>query len=827
MYSLKRNAKRLLLVLVAFALIFGLIGCGGTDEEPKEPTLQEKLETAVGSIVMENIATLSSNLVLPEKARGEYDIVWTISESEYAEIGTNRSGAPMIKISRPESTEGYKKFVITATISKDGATASREWEGYVKPLAEGVKVLTAAGVKAAEINASVLITGKVLIVCKSAGFWVVDETGAVYVYGAPGDVQPGDTVTVSGNKTVYYSLVEIEKPGITIDEEGDGTYPYAEIATVGTADDIFAFKSTDQENYGKVMTIEGYVVDDPQGAYTYGIQDFKSGNAVTVYNSCTNNDALDKLKEMKGQYVKATIIVYDYHSNGYWRVLAIASEIEAAEVPVLSDQEKVASTKEQLTAAFDGKTIYADIDLPKTNDFEGLTISWVSDKPEVLSAEGVKGTSPEIENVVKLTATITSGSLTETLEITINVFMLAKTSVKYALYTSDLGGDTVWVEGKIVALDVDGYFYLADETGVIYVRTKLTDDVAALGDSVKVIGKTSFYNNKNKQYTRQMAASSITKLETEVTPLAAIQTTISGFPALDVADGLLTDLGYAQIKGNSAYGKIIEITGYVQTRGTYGNIYLCETTEETSAGILYYYKSSYQNEIKELVGKLVKFTCVIYDASAGDGWRLGSCLSYEEVTTPIAFEPTPGAITIAEAIAAAKDTEVIVEGVVKYASVGNGIIVEDSTGTIFVYDKTLTGFVAGDIVSVSGKKGEYNSSPQIGTATVTRKGTSSYVYTYETNTLAEINAMSNADKTIFGKVFKVTGTLVASGNYVNIKFGDVTQNLYNDAFNLSILKPLVGQEVELLVVIYNYYAKGSVYNLFPIATTVRVITPGA
>ena len=112
MYSLKRNAKRLLLVLVAFALIFGLIGCGGTDEEPKEPTLQEKLETAVGSIVMENIATLSSNLVLPEKASGEYDIVWTISESEYAEIGTNRSGAPMIKVSRPESTEAIKNLLL-------------------------------------------------------------------------------------------------------------------------------------------------------------------------------------------------------------------------------------------------------------------------------------------------------------------------------------------------------------------------------------------------------------------------------------------------------------------------------------------------------------------------------------------------------------------------------------------------------------------------------------------------------------------------------------------------------------------------------------------
>ena len=823
MCILKRNIKRLLLVLVAFALSFGLIGC---KEQEKEPTLQETLESAVGSIVMENIATLASNLVLPEKAGGEYDIVWTISESEYAIITTNRSGAPMIKVSRPESAEGYKAFVVTATISKDGATASREWEGYVKPLAEGIQVMTAAEIKAADVNTKVLITGKVLIVCKSAGFWVADETGAVYVYGSVGDVQPGDTVIVTGDKTFYYSLTEIENPGITIDEEGDGTYPYAEVATVGTVDEIFTFESTDQSKYGKVMTIEGTVVDDPQGAYTYGIQDFKSGKAVTVYDSNTNKDALDKLKEMKGQYIKATVVVYDFHSNGYWRVLAIASEIEAAEIPVMSDQEKVATTKEQLTSSFDGKTIFADIALPTTNDFEGLTISWASDKPEVLSAAGVKGTSSEIENVVKLTATITSGTVTDTVEVSINVFMLAKTNVKYALYTCDLGGATVWLEGKIVALDVDGYFYLADEAGVIYVRTKLPEGVV-LGDSVKVIGNTTTYTSSGKQYTRQMTATSIAKLETEVTPIAAIPATIADFPVLEAENKVLTELANAQIKGNSAYGKIIEITGYVQTRGSYGNIYLCETAEETSTGIYYYYKSIDQDAIKALAGKLVKFTCVVYDASGSDGWRLGSCLSYEEVTAPIAFEPTPGAITIAEAVAAAKDTEVIIEGVVKYASVGNGIIVEDATGSIFVYDKTLTGFVPGDKVSVAGKKGEYNSGPQLGTATVTRKGTGSYVYHYDTNTLAEVNAMSNADKTIFGKVFKITGTLVASGNYVNIKFGDVTQNLYNDAHNLSILKPLVGEEVELLVVIYNYYSKNAVYNLFPIAETIKVITPAA
>jgi hypothetical protein len=41
------------------------------------------------------------------------------------------------------------------------------------------------------------------------------------------------------------------------------------------------------------------------------------------------------------------------------------------------------------------------------------------------------------------------------------------------------------------------------------------------------------------------------------------------------------------------------------------------------------------------------------------------------------------------------------------------------------------------------------------------------------------------------------------------------------------LKPLVGEEVELLVVIYNYYSKNAVYNLFPIAETIKVITPAA
>ena len=59
----------------------------------------------------------------------------------------------------------------------------------------------------------------------------------------------------------------------------------------------------------------------------------------------------------------------------------------------------------------------------------------------------------------------------------------------------------VSLKGKVVALDVDGYFYLADSTGVIYVRTKLPEGVVS-GDNVVVDGQTSVYLNSNKQYPR-------------------------------------------------------------------------------------------------------------------------------------------------------------------------------------------------------------------------------------------------------------------------------------------------------------------------------------
>src|SRR5574344_1553001 len=101
MSFIRNNARKLMILIIALVLCFGFAGCNKDSEK------DDVLETAVAGIVMDkSIGTLASNLVLPEKAAGKYPITWTIEANDYAEIGTNREGLQMIKISRPESSKG-------------------------------------------------------------------------------------------------------------------------------------------------------------------------------------------------------------------------------------------------------------------------------------------------------------------------------------------------------------------------------------------------------------------------------------------------------------------------------------------------------------------------------------------------------------------------------------------------------------------------------------------------------------------------------------------------------------------------------------------------
>ena len=131
-------------------------------------------------------------------------------------------------------------------------------------------------------------------------------------------------------------------------------------------------------------------------------------------------------------------------------------------------------------------------------------------------------------------------------------------------------------------------------------------------------------------------------------------------------------------------------------------------------------------------------------------------------------EPTPGdAKTIAEAIAAADNTGVVIENATVIGIYGRGALLEDATGRILAYSGSPVDVVVGDVVKVEGTMSTYGGLRQIGgTVTFTKSGTTSYTY-------PSPKAMDGAafDAYLSNPVIEYveyTGTLAISGYYYNV-----------------------------------------------------------
>lgn len=638
------SIKKIWLILLVCVLSLGFVACGEeeVEEEPKLTTEQELQKVLNGVIVDASIKKLVSDLELPNMANGEYYISWSIDEkySEYAKIEEYGEGKQKIVIVRPEIGEAWAEFVLVGEIGGGVTKVKREWaECYVMPKQPATKVNTTSLFN--EVQGSyVEITGQAIYKNGKHGIWIKDNFGTAYIYTEKTgelEVNVGDTFTVTGTKDLYCSLLEVKD--VTLDKESvkEGTFDYKEEVIESNVDTLASYApvgSTYTKDQlavlGKFYKISGKIIDDPNDKYTYAVENPATGKSVVIYDSALADGVKDKVASLKGKYAEMVVLYNDFYSTGFGRVVPILDSIKETEAPTLSDQDKVNNTVATLQKLLSEKVV-EDIALPTSNEYDGLTIEWVSNKPEVLSAEGKFGTSENKEEQVELTAVIKLGEITKEEKFTVTVAFASEVSVAEAVKACDGDSKVVSLKGKVVALDADGYFYLADSTGVIYVRTKLPEGVVS-GDNVVVDGQTSVYLNSNKQYTRQINANNISKIEEEVAVMEAVKTAISDFPSLEAESGVLSDAAIETIKAYSNYGKLVEITGFVKIRGSYGNAYICEANDDTSAGLLVYYKSDKQDELKAYEGKKVTVVICVYDANGYDGWRLGSPLSITEVT---------------------------------------------------------------------------------------------------------------------------------------------------------------------------------------------------
>ncbi|MFA7435472.1 MAG: immunoglobulin-like domain-containing protein [Bacilli bacterium] len=632
MNLLKLNAKKILVLILAFIASFAMIAC----EDEKDDVLLQ-LEEAVNSITLGDTTALVADFTIVNKTnRHDLEITWELVDADDT-LKLERVDDDFTKVvvtpteytedEDGEQTNPWGKGTLKATVSIGDKSKSREWDLHVKPNGK-TEALTVTQIKKVANDTGVEATGTVSFV-RADGFYITDSTGSLYIYTstAPAeDVKLGAVVSVKGKKVEFYSAPQITGPTVEIITTAPASgYDYSNVAPMEIAD-MEAMTTNDKDHYGKLVKVTGMVIKnyispaDGSTVSEYALQDILTGSVAAIYNS-TEKSVKDILATKVGQYVTMVVMVYDRHSvQLVWRNYGIPGTIEDAETPSLTDEEIVARAANEIELLFEGKSFATNLNLI-TEGTSGGTISWSSGNTDVLDDDGTI-TTPDNDTEVTLTYTITSGDETETGTVNVTILALQKSTIKEAIDKIDQEEQMVIIEGVIIGADSDDYYYLADETGVIFVRNKLAADDLVVGNKVRVVATGTIFN-RSSEFTRQVGANyTVTKLDDQIhpSPLEAVDADITDFDFTITADDMATKVPQEEL-----YGKLVTITAYFvkRTSGNFTDPYLAVSLEDGAAAMIIHHKSVNRAVFDDLIGKQVTVTGVIYSFNVNSGWRFG------------------------------------------------------------------------------------------------------------------------------------------------------------------------------------------------------------
>ena len=806
--------KKLFLTLaLVFLSVFCLVACGETKATEAEldraaefvKTMYKDKKSATDDFtVVQNVIVDGFNF----KVEWSVEIVSGPAEDVKVVAGIEET---IIEIN--EKSEEDCKFNLIAKVSYEELVKEVKLENI---LHEGYKMMSWEDVTAAEKGAVITAVGVItgIVGTDKLNIYFENEEGGYYIYGyKPTDenknkIVVGATIDVSGTKDVYNGLVEfIDTTVVVLDEAVKTVTPKDVTSIVAAAPNNKDASLT--KLVSQYVTVKGVEMVDITNDGKY--LNFKLGNVNSyVYiSSSSNMVTADEIKALNEKVVKgrtATVSgMVALYNDAFYLIPNSVDSIVLDELPELSDAEKVADAEAKVKALAENKVV-SDLKLFTTTDYEGVTVVWASANEELITKEGKLVKYPVEDTKVELTATIKAGAETKEVKVEVTVAGLEKITIAEAnkLFEEK---KTVWVEGKIVATYNKGKgSFIADETGVMYVYTTLPEGYA-VGDSVKIIGNLTVWENSGKEYTRQLTTVSIEKLDTAVEVLEPTRVDLAAVAnkfGADQEGHKMTAEEKAMAISSKYYGGLYEFTGYVVTHafGEYTNYGLAVEAEGTTF-VLYQYQNDYQDEFKALVGKKVTIVAPMYGYASQYGWRIGTYLSVTEEAAPALPTTTD---TCAAAKAAAANTEVTLIGQVIAVYEKNGFYLKDATGGIYVYVKGDTSaYAVGNIVKVTGKTGNYNG-PQIGNTGL--KVEVLQLAEFEANpttlTTEEFVALTGTELANYGKEVTVVGTVVKNGDYVNLKINDdFTSNLYLSAAQKAALAEYANKQVTFTGVLYS------------------------
>jgi hypothetical protein len=326
--------------------------------------------------------------------------------------------------------------------------------------------------------------------------------------------------------------------------------------------------------------------------------------------------------------------------------------------------------------------IVGDMSLIDTH--QGYPVTWASDNEMYLTSAGVV-TRPDADTgnvVVTLTATLTVNDavVTKEFQITVQAEEPAMTFASIAdMYANAILDDYIEFTG-IVTGTFDGGYFLSDGTHALGVYNPGSELTIAIGDEVKVRG---FYAVYNTLYQLGSIVSEEVLTTGNVNPLdgTAVVKTIAEILALDSSVPTI-------------HGMYYTITGTVELRGDYNNVYLVEGDD---AVLIYYYSNEASLAALEAqVGKEVTITVFYYT----DHGTNGPMLAFDGLEADITVNELSDADALAADIAAIDIPAVTLEsftlpttgpnGTVFTGWVSDNTAVLDNDGTFVALGATTT-----------------------------------------------------------------------------------------------------------------------------------------
>lgn len=274
-------------------------------------------------------------------------------------------------------------------------------------------------------------------------YYLQDGVDGYYVYGqdtALFPVQLGETYEVGGFKTQYATgVIELKdiEYCVVSDEKCTATTNQLTGADMLNRDASLPY-------YGSRSTITGTVYTKPDSyskAYNFVITADDVEVTARINNGIISEDEFEAINTAiqnlpTGSEVTLTglVTLYGYGTAKPQLLITSASDIVGKE---LTDEDKIKLASDTLTIDTIVEATETSITLPTVSDqYPEVSISWASSDESVISASGAV-THQAKDTIVTLTATLTLGELTTTVERKVNV-LASDDSVYTVVHSLDL-----------------------------------------------------------------------------------------------------------------------------------------------------------------------------------------------------------------------------------------------------------------------------------------------------------------------------------------------------------------------------------------------------